>query len=64
MNQKYPYPYKSRRFIKGPIWYQHVWRDMSNWCDAHMPDSWEYDGGYFVFKREQDLTMFILKWGS
>jgi len=42
------------------------WRLSIEWCREHVGeqgvDWWYLRGGQFVFVREQDRTMFILKW--
>ena len=37
--------------------------DMERYCyDNFKTSDWRNDGRYFVFKREQDLTLFSLRW--
>ena len=44
------------------------WRHSIAWCDQHVGEQskvWWYKGlGRFEFAREQDRTMFLLRWGS
>jgi hypothetical protein len=48
-------------------WGLQGWRHSIAWCNKHVgeqPVDWWYQGrGHFVFKREQDRTMFVLRWG-
>jgi hypothetical protein len=43
------------------------WRDSIAWCNQHVGQqsiTWWYQGlGQFEFAREQDRTMFVLRWG-
>lgn len=51
---------------------QAVWKDLESWCeqtfgpvgDPWTPaaDRWYYNGGKFFFKRDSDLTLFLIKW--
>jgi len=42
------------------------WRHSIAWCNEHVGEQgvdWWYVGrGYFAFEREQDRTMFALRW--
>jgi hypothetical protein len=44
------------------------WRYSIAWCNDHVGQQgvdWRYDlGGNFYFVRDQDRTMFLLRWGS
>ena len=37
-------------------------REMKNWCVQHKIDHWEYKKGFFIFDREEDYMMFLLRW--
>ena len=43
------------------------WRHSLAWCEQHVGEqsvTWWYAGlGQFEFAREQDRTMFVLRWG-
>ena len=37
--------------------------DAENWCYKHLKGrNWKSVGKYFVFKRGEDYTYFLLKW--
>jgi hypothetical protein len=49
-----------------------TWNDLESWCQqtfGPVGDPWEptaerwyYNGGKFYFKRDSDLTLFLIKW--
>jgi hypothetical protein len=45
-----------------------AWTQVANlerFCYDHFPSgNWRNNGLYFVFKREQDATFFMLRWGG
>jgi hypothetical protein len=51
---------------------QATWEDLESWCqrsfgpagDPWKPtaDRWYYNSGMFFFKRDSDLTLFLIKW--
>ncbi len=34
------------------------------WCDEHMPGGYEFSGMTLHIDREQDLSMFLLRWSD
>ena len=37
-------------------------REMQNWCAEQKMDHWSYHKGIFMFDREEDYMMFLLRW--
>ena len=44
--------------------------EIKRWCETNCRDIWRFShshrasGGYFQFDNDQDVMMFVLKWGS
>ena len=36
--------------------------EVRNWCEEMFGDDWIYNYNTFYFKREEDATLFALKW--
>lgn len=52
------YPRTPGWWGSGDKWYQ-----LSTWCNSHSGErEWEYYDEYFMFKTEQELLLFILRW--
>jgi hypothetical protein len=52
-------------FPRTDDWWNGEWRDISNWCSetiGGVVTHWEYMDKCFWFKREEDKTLFLLKW--
>jgi hypothetical protein len=49
--------------FKSNDWYGKIWPDYSEWCNqTYGWGNWEYYYGQFLFKREEDATLFRLRW--
>lgn len=58
------YPYRAS-FPRTGDWYssEGTWYRISTWCNtAFGAGNWNYYGNDFVFERESDYMLFILKW--
>jgi hypothetical protein len=64
---KYPHWVKYRRTRN---WWLHPepggvgeWAQLSEWCNTICGrGKWEYINEYFMFNKESDKTMFLLRW--
>jgi hypothetical protein len=55
---KYGVSYK-----RTPDWWSDDWADISDWCNStHGAGNWEYINQHFLFQKQSDLTVFVLKW--
>lgn len=66
VSEIYPYSVTSLTVNR---WHGGSWSKYSKWCDDTIGvGNWEFyslhiSGGHFLFKREKDKLMFIIKWG-
>lgn len=61
-NKKY-WPHQFRMLPKEDAWAQKV--ELERFCyDTFKSGNWRNNGLYFVFKREQDASHFLLRWGN
>lgn len=61
-NKRY-WPHQFRVLPKQDAWAQKT--ELERFCYANFePKNWRNNGLYFVFKREQDATHFLLRWGG
>ena len=61
-NKRY-WPHQFRMVPQEDAWAQKV--DLERFCyDNFKSGNWRNDGLYFVFKRQADATLFLLKWGG
>ena len=61
-NKKY-WPYQYRMLLEPDAWEQ-VCRLEAYCYDNFKSGNWRNNGLYFVFKRQADATLFLLKWGG
>lgn len=56
------YPYRVA-YPRTSDWWEGRWQDLATWCDDTFGASeWEYYYSEFVFCKEEDATMFKLRW--
>jgi len=62
---KLVFPY-SVKYPRTQNWYNGDWRKLSNWCNGigKCAVDWEYMNECFLFTRERDKMLFLLKWGD
>ena len=59
-NKKY-WPHQFRMLPKEDVWEQK--NELERFCyDNFKSGNWRNNGLYFVFKRQTDATLFLLKW--
>jgi hypothetical protein len=62
------YIFKSKKFDRDHNWYANnrdlgTWYKLSTWCtDTAGSGQWEFLNQQFIFKREEDLLAFRLRW--
>ena len=61
-NKRY-WPHQYRMLPKEDAWAQKS--ELERYCyDNFKSGNWRNDGLYFVFKRQADATLFLLRWGG
>ena len=61
-NKKY-WPYQFRMLPESDAWEQKA--KLERYCyDNFKSGDWRSAGLYFVFKRQEDATLFALRWGG
>ena len=58
-NEAFPYTFADDSWLS----YVDVrWQDICKWCDANLPNEWDYFNGEYRFKTERAKMLFLLKW--
>lgn len=55
------------KFTRKQPWYttEGEWWATSTYCNENFGNgNWEYINEYFIFKHEEDMLLFKLRWGS
>jgi hypothetical protein len=56
------FPFKVK-YQRTNDWYTSRWYDLSTWCNEMCEiGSWEYTNEQFLFKKQEDQILFVLRW--
>jgi hypothetical protein len=61
---KLVFPYHVK-YSRTDNWYNGDWKELSDWCSLSIgkcAKDWEYMNECFLFTKEQDKLMFIMRW--
>ena len=61
---KLVFPYRVK-YPRTANWYNGDWRELSDWCSSSIgkcAKDWEYMNDSFLFTKEQDKLMFMMRW--
>lgn len=62
LNKKY-WPFQFRVLPKEDAWAQKI--ELERYCyESFKSGNWRNYGLYFCFKRQEDATLFALRWGG